>query len=272
MFSIGEFARHGQVSVRMLRHYDAIGLLQPERVDGWTGYRWYTADQLSRLNRIVALKDLGFRLEQVRTMLDDKVGVAELRSMLTLRRAELEAEIEQRRAGLAQIEARLQIIEREGAMPADDVQIKRVPAARVAEMSVRAASFDPEDISPVMGPLFDQLIAQLEQAKIMPTGPGIAYYEDVPDGGIMCHAAFPVADAVTASGEFAIVDLPGIEQAATLVHRGPMDDVMPTSQALARWIEAHGYESAGYSRELYLNYAMGDPDTWRTELQEPVKA
>ena len=55
MFSIGDFARHGRVSVRMLRHYDAIGLLQPAHVDQVTGYRSYEARQLSRLNRIVAL-------------------------------------------------------------------------------------------------------------------------------------------------------------------------------------------------------------------------
>ena len=59
MLGIGEFARHGRVSVRMLRHYDAIGLLQPAYIDRVTGYRSYEAQQLSRLNRIVALKDLG---------------------------------------------------------------------------------------------------------------------------------------------------------------------------------------------------------------------
>ncbi|HEX6197411.1 MAG TPA: MerR family transcriptional regulator [Jiangellaceae bacterium] len=272
MFSIGEFARHGQVSVRMLRHYDAIGLLQPERVDDWTGYRWYTADQLPRLNRIVALKDLGFRLEQIRTMLDDKVSVAELRTMLTLRHTELETEIEQRRAGLAQIEARLQIIEREGAMPTDEVQIKQVPAVRVAELTATATSFEPDAIGPVISPLFDELCAQLDRAGIKPTGPSIAYYEDAADGGIVAHAAFPVADDVTATGDFTIVELPEIDQAATLIHRGPMDDVMPSVQAIAQWLDAHGYKSAGYNRELYLNYGMGDPSEWVTELQEPIKA
>ena len=70
MFTIGDFARHGRVSVRMLRHYDATGLLRPARVDPASGYRFYEAGQLARLNRIIALKDLGFTLEQVRTMLD----------------------------------------------------------------------------------------------------------------------------------------------------------------------------------------------------------
>ena len=70
MFTIGDFARHGQVSVRMLRHYDTTGLLRPARVDPASGYRFYEAAQLARLNRIVALKDLGFTLEQVAAMLD----------------------------------------------------------------------------------------------------------------------------------------------------------------------------------------------------------
>ena len=71
MIHIGEFARLGQVSMRMLRHYDQLGLLTPDRVDPWTGYRSYSAGQLARLNRIVALKGLGFPLTQVARLLDD---------------------------------------------------------------------------------------------------------------------------------------------------------------------------------------------------------
>jgi len=84
MFSIGEFARHGRVSVRMLRHYDAIGLLRPASVDAATGYRFYRASQLAELNRIIALKDLGFTLQQVQAILAEQVSAAELRGMLKL--------------------------------------------------------------------------------------------------------------------------------------------------------------------------------------------
>jgi DNA-binding transcriptional MerR regulator len=89
MFAIGELARHDRVSVRVLRHYDAIRLLEPVCVDPATGYRFYEASQLSRLNRIVALKNLGFTLRQVASILDEQVSMAELRGMLKLRRAEL---------------------------------------------------------------------------------------------------------------------------------------------------------------------------------------
>ena len=82
MFTIGDFARHGRVSVRMLRHYDATGLLRPAHVDPISGYRHYTAAQLARLNRIIALKDLGFTLQQVRDIVEEKVDTDELLSLI----------------------------------------------------------------------------------------------------------------------------------------------------------------------------------------------
>jgi DNA-binding transcriptional MerR regulator len=253
----------------MLRHYDAIGLLRPAHVDPVTGYRSYEARQLSGLNRIVALKDLGFSLQQVQTMLDDKVSVEELRGMLRLRRAQLQSQIATDATRLTQIEARLQIIEREGAMPADEVQVKRIPGVRVAELTATAASFEPESITPVIQPLYDELFGRLYRAGLTPTGPAIAWYEDASDGeGIVVHATVPVDAGPGGEHDFGIVDLPEIERAATIVHRGSMDDVMPTIQTLAAWIDANGYRSTGY-RELYLEVGE-DRDTWVTELQEPI--
>jgi DNA-binding transcriptional MerR regulator len=270
MFSIGDFARHGRVSVRMLRHYDAIGLLRPAHVDRLTGYRSYEAQQLARLNRIVALKDLGFTLQQVQSILDDKVSVEELRGMLRLRQADLQSQIASDAARLAQVEARLQIIEREGAMPAEDIQVKRIPTVRVAELTGTAASFEPQSIGPVIQPLYDELCRRLDRAGLTPTGPGIACYEDSPHGdGVLVHATLPVNADPSDGHDFSIVDLPEIERAATIVHRGSMDNVMATIQTLARWIDARGYRSAGYNRELYIECGE-DRDAWVTELQEPV--
>lgn len=282
MFTIGDFARHGRVSVRMLRHYDAIGLLRPAHVDQATGYRSYEAGQLARLNRIVALKDLGFTLQQVQSIVDDHVDLGELRGMLRLRRAELQAQVAADTTRLALVEARLRSIESEGSMPAHDVQLKRIPAVRVAELTGTAAGFEPVSITPVIRPLYADLIARLGRAGLTPTGPAIAYYDDSPEGdSVIVHAALPVDADLDADNdldhgrarelevEVAILDLPEIEQAATIVHRGPMDDVMSTIQLLARWIDAHGYRSAGYNRELYLECdADGLPSV--TELHEPI--
>jgi DNA-binding transcriptional MerR regulator len=285
MFTIGDFARHGRVSVRMLRHYDATGLLRPARVDPASGYRFYEASQLARLNRIIALKDLGFTLEQLRTMLDQQVSAAQLRAMLQLRQAELQSRIVADTARLAQVEVRLRIIEEEGAMPAEDIQVKPIAPVRVAELSAVAASLEPVSITPVIQPLYRELGRRLAEAGLRVCGPGIAWYCDDPDGdGVLVHATLPVnaepgrADGVEADGTEAdgvkadgveIVDLPAIDHAATMVHRGSMDNCLASYQALAQWIEAHGYRSTGYARELYLD-CPEDQDKWVTELQEPI--
>lgn len=267
MLNIGDFARHGRVSVRMLRHYDAIGLLPPARVDPHSGYRGYEAAQLSRLNRIVALKDLGFTLEQVAKIVDDKVGIGELRGMLRLRRAELENQLATDRARLAAIEARLRSIEAEGAMPTNDVQVKRIEPVRVAEVSGVAASFEPVSITPVIGPLFDELCQHLEKAGVTAVGPAIAYYEDASEGGVLVHAAMPVNASEVEGVD--VVDLPAIERAATIMHHGDMDNVLSTVQTLATWIEQNGHTSAGYNREVTLTWSE-DKAEWVTELQEPL--
>ncbi|GGZ20666.1 MerR family transcriptional regulator [Streptomyces inusitatus] len=271
MFTIGDFARHGRVSPRMLRHYDALGLLRPERVDPFSGYRHYAAAQLARLNRIIALKDLGFTLEQVGRILEERVSTEELRGMLTLRRAELEQAAAEAAARLGQVEARLRSIESEGHMPSDDVIVKSVPPVRVAELTAVSASYAPEHIGPVIGPLYGELFARLEAAGITPVGPGIAHYEDAPEGegAILVHAAVTVSSSVPPGpGDgFTVVDLPALERAATIVHRGSMDEVLATAQTLARWVDAGGHRAAGYAREVTLE-CPEDRSQWVTELQE----
>ncbi|WTW98643.1 MerR family transcriptional regulator [Streptomycetaceae bacterium NBC_01309] len=270
MFSIGDFARHGRVSVRMLRHYDAIGLLRPAHVDARTGYRFYAAGQLARLNRVIALKDLGFNLQQVGAILDERVDVPELRGMLRLRRAELTASMAVEAARLAQVEARLRSIESEGRMPAQDVVVKPLPATRVAELSAVAEGYEPEHVGPVIQPLYAELCRRLEAAGVG-FGPGLAYYEAAPDGGeaVVVHAGMVVGHEVAATAEFAVVDLPAVEDAATIVHHGSMDAVTSTGQVLAHWLDANNRRAVGYTRELYLE-CPDDLDKWVTELQQPL--
>ena len=100
----------------MLRHYDQMGLLKPSQTDEWTGYRYYTIEQLARLHRIIALKGLGFSLEQVADLLNrgETVPALELRGMLKLRQAEITRELQEKQSQLASVETRLQQIEQEG--------------------------------------------------------------------------------------------------------------------------------------------------------------
>jgi effector-binding domain-containing protein len=205
--------------------------------------------------------------------------------MLRLRRADLQTHITEDMARLARVEARLRTIEREGHL-ADDVVVKPIPAMRVAELTGTAASYAPRPsdrsssrctgswwrVWPAPGSPRPPPTAT---GRVVPApGPAVAWYEDAPDGdgAVVVHAALPVpAAAEPREGhDVAIVELPRIEQAASIVHRGAMDHVLPTVQTLARWIEANGYRSVGYARELYIQSPPGELDRWVTELQEPV--
>jgi hypothetical protein len=103
-------------------------------------------------------------------------------------------------------------------------------------------------------------------------GQGIAYYEDssVRSGGVLVHAAVHVTAGDGDLAELSVVDLPEVACAATIIHHGSMDDVLPTGQALARWIDANGYRSIGYARELMVEWSP-DSEHWVTELQQPVR-
>ena len=271
MFSIGEFARHGRVSVRMLRHYDAIGLLRPACVDPDTGYRFYQASQLAELNRVIALKELGFTLQQVQAILEEKVSAAELRGMLRLRRAEIQARIEAETTRLARVEARLMTIEDEARVPTDGVVVKRLAPVRVAELTGVATGYEPEAITPVIQPLYHDLWQRLCSAGITAAGPALAYYEDAPGVGARraCHAAVPVATG------------PGGR--ARRQHRGPARGGQrgghypprlhgrraahrPGAGAVDRRqrVPLRGLRPRGHP-EL-----VPDPEQWVTELQQPI--
>jgi DNA-binding transcriptional MerR regulator len=113
MFKIGDFSKLSQVTVKTLRYYDELGLLKPVEVDRFTGYRYYSADQLPRLNRILALKDLGLSLEQIATLFAarDKLTVEQMRGMLRLKQAEAQERVREEQDRLARVEARLRQIE-----------------------------------------------------------------------------------------------------------------------------------------------------------------
>jgi DNA-binding transcriptional MerR regulator len=89
MLRIGDFSKIGQVSVKTLRYYDAVDLLNPIDVDPATGYRYYSFDMLPKLNRILALKELGLSLEQIKQLLEDDLSAEQLRGMLRLKQVEI---------------------------------------------------------------------------------------------------------------------------------------------------------------------------------------
>ena len=283
MFSIGEFARVGTVSVRTLRHYDEIGLLRPARVDPQTGYRYYSASQLGQLNRIVILKELGLSLAQVKQLLAG-ITPEELQGMLMLRRAQLEQELAAQQEQLLEIEARLRYLATEGAMPADAITVRKIPAIEVVALTAPAPAYGPQHIVPIVNRLREQFdllgIGGLAEA----TGPLMIFYEDstspdpatprsaspdpatprsaspdpatppIDGNDITVHLAIAVAGPpaeLPPAAKYMV--LPDVE-AVVAVRNGPAASIFPmVYYDLARWADAHGYQVRGPGREVWLN-------------------
>lgn len=269
MLNIGEFARLGQVSPRMLRHYDEIGLLKPRQVDPKTGYRSYEVAQLGELHRLLALRDLGLTLEQIRPMLADDPSVEQLRGMLRLRQAQIAQEVADEQARLRRVEAHLRALEGSQSMPANDVVVKQTQPLRIAEATATAAGFGPL-LGDVFARLYPKVIGHLASADARP-GLCVAWYEEPnDDGSVVVHAGFDIGDqSVPDSDEVRVMELPVID-VASVVHRGPMDGVEPVYESLVRWIDDSDYRLAGRSRELYHEWHEDEPSRNVTELQMPI--
>ena len=271
MFSIGEFARLGTVTVRALRHYEDVGLVAPMSVDPDTGYRRYSAHQLPRLHRIVALKELGLSLAQIRPLLDE-IQAGELRGMLQLKRAELVERMAEDTERLARVERHLRYIEGE-AKVLTDVIVKNLPALRVA--AVRGSRSTPEwdGTEQVVADGYVALAQELKAAGVRREGPLFSFHELGPDGSIVHYAAVAVGDqTLPPDGAILDVTLPAVEVACA-VHRGrpSHDEIGPVYEQLWRWAEDNGFEGTGPGRDLLIEMDSTF-ENFVMELQLPIKS
>jgi DNA-binding transcriptional MerR regulator len=132
MFKIGDFSKLIRVSVKTLRHYDDLELFKPSRVDDMTDYRYYSFEQLPRLNRILALKDLGFSLETISELLKDNLGAEMLEHPLQLKQQELQEQLAQTKERLERVSARLRQLQQKGTMSTHEVIFKTVEPIVIA--------------------------------------------------------------------------------------------------------------------------------------------
>src|SRR5689334_5742959 len=211
MFRIGDFSRLSLVPVSALRYYAELGLLKPMRVDSATGYRYYSASQLPRLNRLLALKDMGLSLEQIARLLDDNLTPEQIRGMLKLKQTELRQQLEEGQIRLGRIEAWLEQFEQENNMPDYDVIIKKVAPVRVAEVRGVAPSMDM--IGPTLDRLFDEVMAYLAGQGAKSLMPAITTYYDqeMSEKNITVGAAMGYEGGAVSDGErVKIVELPAV--------------------------------------------------------------
>jgi DNA-binding transcriptional MerR regulator len=277
VLKIGDFSRLVQVSVRMLRHYDRLGLLRPIQVDADTGYRYYGVHQMARLNRILALKDLGLSLAQIADVLDQPLSAEQLRGMLRLQQADLRQRVEREQARLARVEARLRLIAQEGTMSHDGVIVKPVAAQSV--VAAREAVDNPRGIPARCRALREQLRDALRVAGVKAAGPWFVIFHDkgLRDEALEIEVAVPIepgqAARLSSDARLAAYELPAVETVAAFIHHGSLAAIEETYAAAWRWVEANGYRMAGPwpYREIYLSEPDDSADVAVIEVQLPVQ-
>lgn len=267
MLSIGEFARLVGVSVRMLRHYDRLGLLVPARVDEYSGYRFYSATQLDRANRLVALKDLGFRLDEVGEMLGEDASSPRIAALLRARRAELREQIDADVQRMRQVEARLRTIERNDPMSeTPEYTLTALPRLELAQLTARVREMS--EIESEIGPMFERVGAAFGAAGIAFEAPGVAHYTVDGDEVIAAAAEQIVPERVPAGLEAAVLDAVPRALAVTLEGED-LGGIQAAWQGLVGEVERRGLTAIGTCREIYRETPF-EGARWVVDLQQPV--
>lgn len=254
MFRISDFSRFTRVSIKTLRHYDAVGLLKPARVDEQTRYRYYEARQIPRLQRILALRDLGFGLRAIRGLLDG--GGPRLKRMLEARQRELAGQIDADRARLTQIEMRLHTLA-DSALPAfPDAVLREIAPIRVATRRARVANLDL-----AVQRLFETVEADVAGAGVRAAGPPILLYYDRDHREVHAEVAvaIPVTAAARNAGKSRIVELPALRLAACVAYSGGYDEWALRARGLLHWLETRDLAPAGPMREVFLQFKAQAP-------------
>ncbi|WP_395021688.1 MerR family transcriptional regulator [Dongia sp.] len=273
MFRIGEFSRIARVSGRLLRYYDSIGLLSPGRVDSVTGYRYYTADQLAVLNRILALKDLGLSLDEVAQLLKGMVSADEIRGMLTLKKVELERSLSEGQSRLRNIESRLLQIEEQGGMQDYEVIVKSAVAQPYLALRRTFPSF--MEVVQTVGAIAQRVGPRLpESAK---DNLVVVAHSDFDEEALDLEIGYALKHGdVTPPNipgfDLALRALPAAPSLATLVRRGPGHQSHIAYGALGLWMSANQYRIDGPSREVLLELPFQRPgqEEMVMEVQFPV--
>lgn len=287
MLRIGDFSQLAQVSVPTLRHYDELGLLKPAHVDKFTDYRYYTVEQLPHLNRILALKDLGLSLDQIKRLLKDNVPSAQLRGMLAMKQVDIEQQIEAERARLQRVDARLRQIESEGQVSKYDVVLKKVDAMTIAGLRqvVPRVSQMRSLRSSTLSVLYDWLsangVSNLEMEMMIYHNPEYTDEDIEMETAVALgkDGAKALLKAHDAHIRVKVREVPAVATMASTVHHGALFDIPQAIIASFAWIGSNGYRSAGPIRELHLFGREVDiPDEWAAfreprvmEVQIPVE-
>lgn len=270
MLKIGDFSKLSRISIRMLRHYDEIGLLKPDEVDDFTGYRYYSENKLPLAGLIQALKGLGFGLSAIGEILEQYDDPQAVERLLLVKEKELEEKIQETQHRLHLLDNTMKWLRKDGNLMDYSVTLKTLPERYVASVRQVIPAYDCE------GMLWQILNEEIADQKVVPASPcyGLAVFHDV---GYKENDT-DVEVQISVTGEYKDTEhvrfkkVPPI-QMASATYKGSYDQITRVNEAVAKWINDNGYEYNGNSFCIYhvSPAEASDPEDLVTEVCCPVK-
>lgn len=264
LYKIGMFANMNRVTIKTLRYYDAQNLLKPVYVDAENGYRYYEAGQIAELHRILALRNLGFTIEDIRSVINGR----EEKNLLLEKKQEILKDLATLTAKLAEIESYLA----KDTINLDaPVLVKSIPEVTVCTMERRIESYDALfDLMPEMG-------AEMEHLGCICAEPDYCFTHYLEPGykgeDILIETCEAVTEKKADTEKVSFKVMPEVPEAACVFHKGSYGTLHRSYAVLLNFIDENGYEICGNIRESYIDgvWNKEKPEEWLTEIQIPVR-
>lgn len=265
MYTVGQFSKICQVSVKTLHYYDRIGLLPPLAVDAETGYRYYGSEQIDQMLLISRLKRYGLSLEDIRTFLSHDYEHAQL-SLLKKHHQQLKTQQYALSQVITELEGHLHNFERTGNLM--DYQKRYTITLTTAPSYPVLTNRNVMAIND-FGTHYSALYERMAKSHLTPNGVrGAIYHDDT------FNEASTDIELLVGINEAERADkiIGGMPCAMTL-HHGSYSSLSDAYGALVAWIEEHGYVWAGAPFELYTKTQFDGlaPQDWETEIYFPIK-
>jgi len=270
MLKIGDFSKLSRISIRMLRHYDEIGLLVPKSIDSFTGYRYYGEDQLPVAGRINCLKDMGFGLSVIGEILKIYNNPQKLAEFLSVKQTEVKAEAELTAHRLLLLETAIKRLREDGTAMSYNVTLKTLPERYVASVRQIIPAYDYE------GRLWHVLMKETAPLNMQDGEPcyTLAIFHDAEDKETdvdvevqkSVRGSYPNTEHVVFKTEPPVL-------IASATYKGGYDKIDGVSEAVANWVRDNGYDFNGPFFNIYhvSPHETQNPDEWVTEVCYPVK-
>lgn len=272
MFKIGMFSQLVRVSPRMLRHYEKCGLFYPAEIDKINGYRLYSASQIPLILRIVALRDMGFSIQEIGDSLDNFEEQGNTQKIFQAKSKDIQESIANEMKKLDLLNKMYERIEKGNyTTTCGEVILKKIPSIKVLSLRETISDYSYQET------LWEKMytyIGENNLYSIIEDDVIVIYHEiEYKEQDIDIEIAVPVTEIRKGTDKFIFKELEAIALAASVICEGSYDKTLPEGETmLAQWIENNGYEIIGSERAYGLRHPKNEqnPDKYQTEIQFPI--